>query len=158
MELNKYELGVIVRADLDEEALQAEMDRVKGLLDRFGATIEKEDKWGRRKLAYPIAKHAEGVYTFITYSAPSTTPQEVESRLRLMENVLRFLTINLNEAEARKAKAKKNEPVVEARPEPVVAEAVVVEEPTVTEEPTAVEEPVVQEEPAKEEPAEEPAE
>jgi len=105
MELNKYEMGVIVRANLDDEALQAEMDRVKGLLDRFGATIEKEDKWGRRKLAYPIQKQNEGVFTFITYSAPSSTPREVESRLRLMENVLRFLTVNINEAEIRKAKA-----------------------------------------------------
>ena len=150
MEANKYELGVIVRADLDEEALHAEMERVRNLLDRFGATIEKEDKWGRRKLAYPIAKQAEGVYTFITYTAPSTTPYEVESRLRLMENVLRFLTINLNEAEARKAKAKKEEPV------PQVVETVVAEEPVkapVVSEPAA-EEPVAEvvavEEPAAE--------
>ena len=144
MEQNKYELGIIIRADLDEETQQAEMDRVKGLLDRFGATIEKEDKWGRRKLAYPIAKQAEGVYTFITYTAPSTTPREVESRLRLMENVLRFLTINLNEVEARKAKAKKgateevvSEPVVvEVVAEaPIVAEEAVVE--AVTDEPAA---------------------
>ena len=155
MELNKYEMGIIVRADLDEETLQAEMDRVKGLLDRFGATIEKEDKWGRRKLAYPIVKQAEGIYTFITYTAPATTPREVESRLRLMENVLRFLTINLNEVEARKAKAKKNAPVVVE--EPVVVEAVV-EEPVVAE--SVVEEPVAEVvvEAVAEEPAAEPAE
>ena len=148
MEQNKYELGIIIRADLDEETQQAEMDRVKGLLDRFGATIEKEDKWGRRKLAYPIAKHPEGVYTFITYTAPASTPREVESRLRLMENVLRFLTTNQNEAEARKAKAKKDAPAVAE--EPVVVEAVV-EEPVVE----TVVEPVAEaaaEEPVTEEP------
>ena len=132
MEQNKYELGVIVRANLDEEALQAEMDRVKGLLDRFGATIEKEDKWGRRKLAYPIQKQAEGVYTFITYTAPSSTPREVESRLRLMENVLRFLTINMDDVELAKAKdtppapAKPVEvPVEEPVAEPVAEEPIV---------------------------------
>ena len=103
-ELSKYELGIIIRADLDEESAKAEMDRIKALLDRFGATIDKEDKWGRRKLAYPIAKQTEGVYTFITYTAPSSTPLEVESRIRLMESVLRFLTINLDEAESLKAK------------------------------------------------------
>jgi small subunit ribosomal protein S6 len=127
MESNKYELGVVVRADLDEETLQAEMDRVRGLLDRFGAVIEKEDKWGRRKLAYPIDKHVEGVYTFITYTAPGQTPREVESRLRLMENVLRFLTINMNEVEAKKKKASKNEPE-EAAVEQVVEPTEAVEE------------------------------
>jgi len=147
MELNKYEMGVIVRANLDDEALQAEMDRVKGLLDRFGATIEKEDKWGRRKLAYPIQKQNEGMFTFITYSAPSSTPREVESRLRLMENVLRFLTVNINEAEIRKAKA-----ALPATPAVPVAAEMPAEEP-------AVEEPVVEpvEEPAAAVPAEEPA-
>lgn len=124
MESNKYELGLIIRADLDDAAQQAEWDRVKALLDRFGAVIEKEDKWGRRKLAYPIAKQTEGIYTFITYTAPSSTPLEVESRIRLMENVLRFLTINMNEAEARKAKNKKAEkaPVVAEEPEAKPAE------------------------------------
>ena len=164
--MNKYELGVIVRATLDEEALQAEMDRIKGLLDRFGAVIAKEDKWGRRKLAYPIQKQNEGVYTFITYTAPSDTPREVESRLRLMENVLRFLTVNMDDVEIAKAKdvppaapVKEAEKPVEEPAEVPVAEPV--EEPA--EEPVAepaeadepAEEPVVE---AAEEPAEEPEE
>jgi len=147
MEQNKYELGVIVRADLADDALQAEMDRVKGLLDRFGATIDKVDTWGRRKLAYPIAKKTEGIYTFISYTAPSTTPQEVESRLRLMENVLRFLTINMNDVDIKAAPAPKVEepkavePVAEPTPEPVADEPVAAE--PVVEEP-AVEEPVAE--------------
>jgi len=147
MEQNKYELGVIVRATLDEETLQAEMDRIRGLLDRFGATIEKEDKWGRRRLAYPIQKQNEGVYTFITYTAPSSTPLEVESRLRLMENVLRFLTINIDDVEI--AKAKDTPPAVAAKPVETPAE-----EPAT--EPVA--EPVVEEPAAEavEEPATEP--
>ena len=94
---NKYEMGVIVRADLEEEAFRAEMEKIKGLIDRFGGTIEKVDDWGRRKLAYPIEKLNEGMYTFITYSAVGNTPQEVENRLRIMENVLRFLTIRMDE-------------------------------------------------------------
>jgi len=140
MEANKYELGLIIRADLDDAAQQAEWDRVKGLLDRFGAVVEKEDKWGRRKLAYPIAKQTEGIYTFITYTAPSSTPLEVESRLRLMENVLRFLTINLNEAEIQKAKGAKPAAKAEAKPAAEPVEAPVVEEsPAVVEEPAVVE-------------------
>ena len=97
--MNKYELGVIIRADLDEEVYRGELDRVKGFIDRFGGSIDKIDDWGRRKLAYPIQKLTEGMYTFITYSSEGPTPKEVESRLRLMENVLRFLTVRKDEPE-----------------------------------------------------------
>ncbi|MCL2456614.1 MAG: 30S ribosomal protein S6 [Defluviitaleaceae bacterium] len=97
--MHKYEMGVVIRADLDEETFRAEMERVKGFVDRFGGTIEKIDDWGKRKLAYPIAKLTEGMYTFITYSSEGSTPREVESRLRLQENVLRFLTVRKDENE-----------------------------------------------------------
>jgi len=97
--MNKYELGVIIRADLDEEVFRAEMERVKGFVDRFGGTIEKIDDWGKRRLAYPIQKQNDGFYTFITYTSESSTPQEIESRLRLQENVLRFLTTRKDENE-----------------------------------------------------------
>jgi len=96
----KYEMGVIVRADLPEDGFTVEMDKVKALIERFGGTIDKIDDWGRRRLAYPIQKQSEGMYTFITYSAPPATPREVESRTRLIENVLRFLTVRKDEVEA----------------------------------------------------------
>jgi len=108
MEAQKYEMGVIVKADLEDSVFQAEMEKVKGFIDRFGGNIEKVDEWGRRKLAYPIRKLNEGVYTFITYTtAGGNTPKEVESRLRLMENVLRFLTIRKDETEQATAPAAK---------------------------------------------------
>jgi len=96
----KYEMGVIVRADLPEDGFTVEMDKVKALIDRFGGTIEKIDDWGRRRLAYPIQKHSDGIYTFITYTAPAEAPREIESRTRLIENVLRFLTVRKDEVEA----------------------------------------------------------
>jgi len=100
----KYELGVVVRADMDEDNFRAEMDRVKGLIERFNGTIEKIDEWGRRKLAYPIEKLTEGMYTFITYtSTDGSTPREVENRLNILENVLRYLTIRLDENVAKPA-------------------------------------------------------
>jgi len=97
--VNLYEMGVVIRADLEEEVFRAEMERVRGFIDRFGGIIEKVDEWGRRKLAYPILKLNEGMYTFITYKSESSTPKEVESRLRLMENVLRFLTVRIDESD-----------------------------------------------------------
>jgi len=164
MEQNKYELGVIVRADLGDEVFRAELDRVKALLERFGATIEKVDEWGRRRLAYPIQKLTEGMYTFITYTSPASTPKEVESRIRLMENVLRFMNVNLDHQEDQIAKAKARNkakapraaaPVVAAPAEEPVVEAVV-EAPVVEVVATPAEEPVAT--PAEETPATETAE
>jgi len=121
--MNKYELGVVVRADLGDDVFRAELERVKALLERFGATIEKVDEWGRRRLAYPIQKLTEGMYTFITYTSPASTPREVESRIRLMENVLRFMNVNLDHQEDQIAKAKARNKVKAAKPSPVVEEA-----------------------------------
>ncbi|MCL2576575.1 MAG: 30S ribosomal protein S6 [Defluviitaleaceae bacterium] len=129
--MNRYELGVVIRADLEEDVFRAEMERVKGFIDRFGGTIEKIDDWGRRKLAYPIHKLTEGMYSFITYSSEGGTPKEVESRLRLQENVLRFLTIRRDENEPLVSK-----PIAEPAEKPVeesVAEEPAVE-PAITEE------------------------
>ena len=78
---------------MEEDTYRAEVEKVTELITRFGGVIEKVDEWGRRKLAYPIAKLTEGMYSFITYSSPSSTPKEVESRLRLMETLLRFMTV-----------------------------------------------------------------
>jgi len=95
--MNKYELGIIIRANLDEETLKAEMERVQELVTRFGGAIEKVDNWGRRKLAYPIQKQTDGVYSFITFSSEGGVPAEIESRLRILENVLRFLITRVEE-------------------------------------------------------------
>ena len=94
---HSYELGVVVRAGLEDEAFAAEMERVSGLITRFGGTVDKIDEWGRRRLAYPINKLIEGVYTFITFTSEPSAPAEIEGRLRIMENVLRFLIIRLDE-------------------------------------------------------------
>jgi len=94
--VNKYELGVIVSVKLEDEAQKAEFERVEGLITRFGGTIEKIDNWGRRKLAYPIQKQTDGVYSFITFESDSGVPAEIESRLRILENVLRFLIIRID--------------------------------------------------------------
>ena len=95
--MNQYELGVIISTKLDEEGQNAELERVQELVTRFGGTIDKVDSWGRRRLAYPIDKQTDGVYTFITFSSEGDTPAEIEGRLRIMENVLRFLTIRIGE-------------------------------------------------------------
>lgn len=91
--MNKYELAVVVKPSLEEEAVKAEFESIKGLIERFGGTIEKVDDWGKRRLAYEIQKVNEGFYSFITFDAESNVPSEIERRMRIRENVLRYLVV-----------------------------------------------------------------
>ncbi len=91
--MKKYELTVVINPNLDEEAVKAELAAVQALVERFGGTIEKVDEWGKRRLAYEINKVNEGFYTFITFSSEASTPVELEQRMRIRENVLRYLII-----------------------------------------------------------------
>lgn len=91
--MNKYELALVIRPDLEEEARIAESQKVQDLITRFGGTIEKIDDWGKRRLAYEIKKVNEGFYSFISFDAEASAPAEIESRLRIMENVLRYLIV-----------------------------------------------------------------
>ena len=94
--MNKYEIGVILKPTLEEEELKTELERVQELITRFGGAIEKVDEWGRRRLAYEINKLSEGIYYFITFSSENTTPAEIESRIRIYENVIRYLIVRLD--------------------------------------------------------------
>ncbi len=91
--MNKYEMAVVLRPDLDEETKAAESQKVLDLITRFGGTIEKIDDWGKRRLAYEIKKVNEGFFSFISFDAEPSVPAELESRMRIMENVLRYLII-----------------------------------------------------------------
>ncbi|HIW48905.1 MAG TPA: 30S ribosomal protein S6 [Firmicutes bacterium] len=91
--MHKYEMAVVLRPDLDEETKAAESQKVMDLITRFGGTIEKVDDWGKRRLAYEIQKVNEGFFSFISFDADSTAPAELESRMRIMENVLRYLIV-----------------------------------------------------------------
>ena len=91
--MKKYELALVIAPTLDEEALAAEKASVNALIERFGGTVDKVDDWGKRRLAYEINKVNEGFYSFTTFEAPAAAPAEIEARMRIMENVLRYLII-----------------------------------------------------------------
>lgn len=91
--MKKYELALVLSPSLDEETKVAEVEKIQGLLERFGGKIEKVDDWGKRKLAYEIKKVNEGFFSFTTFEAPVEAPAEIESRIRIMESVLRYLIV-----------------------------------------------------------------
>ncbi|MCL2574088.1 MAG: 30S ribosomal protein S6 [Defluviitaleaceae bacterium] len=97
--MHKYELGIVLHPALDEEGIKTESDAILELIARFGGVIEKADVWGRRKLAYEINKLTEGHYTFYYIDAPATMPAELEDRLNIRENVIRYLTIRREDLE-----------------------------------------------------------
>lgn len=95
--MNKYELAVVVNAKIEDDARTATIEKVKELIARFGGEVTNVDDWGKRKLAYEINKQKEGFYYFIQFNAETSTPAEVESRLRITETVLRYLIVRLDE-------------------------------------------------------------
>ena len=91
--MNKYELAVVVSAKIEDDARAAVIEKVKGYIDRFGGTVTDVDEWGKKKLAYEIQKMKEGYYYFIHFESDSTGPSEIEQRMRITDNVIRFLCV-----------------------------------------------------------------
>lgn len=91
--MNKYELAVVLNAKIEDEVRTATLEKIQKLIERFGGTITNVDDQGKKRLAYEIQKMKEGFYYFIQFESDSDCPNEVESRIRIMDNVLRFLSI-----------------------------------------------------------------
>ena len=91
--MNKYELCVVVNAKLEDDERTAALEKVQKLITRFGGTIENIDEWGKKKLAYEIQKMKEAYYYFIHFDAEATAPVEIENRIRIMDNVIRYLCV-----------------------------------------------------------------
>lgn len=97
--MSKYELAVVVNAQIDDDARTAVVNNVKDLVARFGGQeITVDDSWGKKKLAYEIQKMDEGYYYFVRFEAEPSAIAEIESRMRIMDNVLRYLCVKQNEA------------------------------------------------------------
>jgi small subunit ribosomal protein S6 len=91
--MNQYELALVVNAKIEDDARLATLEAAKDLVTRFGGNITNVDDWGKKRLAYEIQKMKEGYYYFIQFDADSTVPNEIEQRIRIMENVIRYLCI-----------------------------------------------------------------
>ena len=96
--MSKYELAVVVNAQIDDEARTAVIDNCKALVEKVGGTINGVDDWGKKRLAYEIQKMNEGYYTFIHFDAEGSAIAEIEQRMRIMDNVIRYLCVKQNEA------------------------------------------------------------
>ena len=91
--MNKYELALVVSANVEDEVRTATIEKVNELITRFGGTITDPGTGEKKKLAYDIQHMSEGFYSFIKFEAEAAAPAEIESRIRIMDNVLRFLIV-----------------------------------------------------------------
>ena len=91
--MNKYELAVVLSAKLEDEERAAAMEKVTGYITRFGGTVTDIDEWGKKRLAYEIQKMKEGFYYFVHFESEASCPAEVVDRVRIMDNVLRYLCV-----------------------------------------------------------------
>lgn len=91
--MNKYELCVVLSAKIEDDERAAALEKVQKYITRFGGTVTNIEEWGKKRLAYEIQKMKEAYYYFVQFDAEATAPIEIENRVRIMENVIRFLCV-----------------------------------------------------------------
>jgi small subunit ribosomal protein S6 len=87
--MRPYEIMVILDPTLDERTVAPSLETFLNVVRKDGGTVEKVDIWGKRRLAYEIAKHAEGIYVVVDLMAEPATVSELDRQLSLNESVLR---------------------------------------------------------------------
>ena len=91
--MNKYELTVVVSANVEDEVRVNTVEQVKELVARVGGVISNVVDCGKKRLAYEIQHMKDGFYYFIKFDADAAAPAEIESRIRIMDNVIRFIIV-----------------------------------------------------------------
>ena len=91
--MRKYETIFILHPSLDEEAVKANIEKFKGVIENGGGTIENVDFWGKRKLAYEIAKVNDGFYTLINFEANPELPKALDRVFRITDGVIRHIIV-----------------------------------------------------------------
>jgi small subunit ribosomal protein S6 len=87
--LRHYEVMVILDPNLEERTIAPSLDTFLNVVKKDGGSVEKVDIWGKRRLAYEIDKHAEGIYAVIDLQAEPAAVLELDRQLNLNESVLR---------------------------------------------------------------------
>ena len=91
--MRNYEAMYILRADLEEEALEAAVARFDDVVKSNNGEIVKTERWGKRRLAYEVNGKTEGYYILMTFKAPNNVSNELDRILKIQDDVLRHLVI-----------------------------------------------------------------
>lgn len=122
-----YESAIIINASIEEDQIEAVINRAEELIKVNGGEILETDKWGRKRLAYTVDKTKSGYYVIFRFTAPSDLISKLERMYQLDEYVLRYLTIVLDKfaleyIEKSKIQKEQEKEMTETAPETLVQE------------------------------------
>jgi small subunit ribosomal protein S6 len=95
-QLRDYEMVLIISPDIADEALDTTIDNVGRFITKKGGIISNVERWGKRKLAYPIGHSMEGNYVLTHFKLKAALTKELEANLQISEEILRHLLIKLS--------------------------------------------------------------
>lgn len=122
--MRQYETVFLISPNLEEEETTKIITQISGIISKEKGKLIQEDRWGKKRLAYPIKKFEEAFYVFFHYEGDSNIPLELEKRFKQTEAILRFLTVK-KETRENVRKKRKGIPVEEKTTMPA-AEAEIV--------------------------------
>jgi small subunit ribosomal protein S6 len=93
----EYETTYILRPNTTNEGVAEVNTRIKGIIEGMGGKVIKVDNWGKRRLAYEVAKERKGIYLYWQYLAQPGVVEETERNLRMLDSVIRYLTVKIDE-------------------------------------------------------------
>ncbi|HEX4079322.1 MAG TPA: 30S ribosomal protein S6 [Rhizomicrobium sp.] len=113
-----YEHLLIARQDISAQQVDALATHLKTIVEGEGGKVEKQEYWGLRSLAYRIKKNRKGHYVLLNINAPARAVQELERQLKINEDVLRCLTVKVDQFEQSNSnKARREREAGERKPE-----------------------------------------
>ncbi len=119
-----YESVIIINATLEDEQIEAEIEKIKDFIQKNNGEIRAIEKWGRRRLAYAIKKKNNGFYALYEFKAPGDIVAKLERHYHLNENIVRYLTVQLDKKALKAKEVGQKTPATEPAVEEVKKEVV----------------------------------
>ena len=95
--LRPYEMMVVLKADLESEAVEAFIEKISSMIQTRDGVVDEVTKWGRRRLAYEIKDQKDGIYLIFNFHSNPDVPKELDRQLKITDEVLRFMVIRTDE-------------------------------------------------------------
>lgn len=103
--MKKYEVLYVVKP-VEDEVLNGIVKKFEDLITAKGGTVEKTDRWGKKRLAYEIEDNQEGLYVLVTFNSSAECVAELDRVMRITEELLRHMIVSKNEKKAKKGEEK----------------------------------------------------